>query len=211
VIWKHNVEDNNQAVEQALHYKFREFSVDKEYFRIDKKRAIKIAAKLVKDIMPVQNSKAKQFQTLKNKTNKSATNSASKSLWNDILKSGLPVFIKEAIRLCIREGKVGQPQYRRFSAIRNNGFTDIGRIDLYVLKERLRCVVTSKNIPHARKIIKQEIGTQVEITNWDGGVSFFIKNEKEFIALKNWLYLGNKKVSKLIKGKGFSKLFLKTS
>src|ERR1700741_3317538 len=138
VIWKHKVDDDNRAVENALHYKFRQFSVDKEYFRIDKKKAIKIASQLVKDIKPLTNSKVKQYQSLKNKTNKGKVKTASKSIWNEIIKSNPPSFIKETIRLCLKEGKIGQPQYRRFSAFRRSAFTTIGPADLYILKEHLR-------------------------------------------------------------------------
>lgn len=193
VIWKHKVDDNNQAVEKALHYKFREFSVHKEYFRIDKKRAIKIASQLVKDVKPTKNSKLKQYQSLKNKSSKGKIKSASKSLWSDITKSNLPSYLKETIKLCLKEGKIGQPQYRRFSAVRGDRFTNIGRIDMYILKEKLRLVVTaSKSITHTKRVIKDKIGTQVKITEWEGGVSFFVRDQKEFTALKKWFLLGKK-------------------
>lgn len=190
VIWKHKVEDNNQAVEKALHYKFREFSVTKEYFRIDKQRAIRIASQLVKDIKPVANSKAKQYQTLRQKSNKGNIKKASKSLWKEITDSDSPAFVKDAVRSCLREGKVGQPQYRRFSALRSGGFTTIGRFDLYILKEHLRMGVTTDSKIKAKRLIKTKLGKGIKTKDWEGGVTFIISNEREYKALKKWISLG---------------------
>jgi hypothetical protein len=193
VIWKHEVKDDNRAVEKALHYKFREFSINKEYFRIDKKRAIKIAAQVVKDIAPVKNIKAKQYRSIKNKVSKPQYQAASKNLWNDIIKKAEKPFLKEAIRLCLKEGKTGEPQYRRFSVIRNGDFTQIGRADLYILKEHIRVVITCLVIKRAIEITKETIGNSVKISRWEGGISFYITNEREFKKLKWWFDLGKKK------------------
>lgn len=190
VIWKHKVEDDNCAVEKAIHYKLREFSVDKEYFRIDKKRAIKIASQLVKHIKPLTNSKLKQYQSLKNKASKSKVKTASKSIWKEIINSNSKSFIRDAIRSCLKEGKVGQPQYRRFSALRSSGMTTVGRFDLYILKERLRLGVTTDSKTKSKRLIKSKIGKDVKITNWEGGVAFFISDQKQYQALKKWLQLG---------------------
>jgi hypothetical protein len=198
VLWKHKIDDDNRAVEKALHYKFREYSVDKEYFRIDNKKAIKIASQLVKDIKPAKNSKAKQYQSLKNKQSKEKVKTASKSLWNEIINSNPPTFIKETIKLCLKEGKIGQPQYRRFSAIRNSGHTGIGRADLYILKEHLRIVITNKSIHHAKRVVKDKIGEHVKVTKWEGGVSFFISDQKQYNALKRWFILGKKPLPRYV-------------
>jgi hypothetical protein len=193
VIWKHKVDDDNQAVERALQYKFREFSVSKEYFRINKKTAIRIASQFVKDIKPLRNLKAKQYQSLKSQPNKPRYKKASKSLWSEIIKSNERPFVREAIALCLKEGKLGQPQYHRISAIRNHHFTHIGRVDMYFLREKLRLVVTTTKAVYAvKRIIKEKIGKQVEITTWEGGVSFFVKDIKEFKALKKWFVLGRR-------------------
>lgn len=190
VVWKHKVEDNNQAVEKALHYKFREFSVHKEYFRIDKNKAIRIASQLVKDIKPLANSKAKQYQSIKQKSNKGKFKSASKSLWKEIVDSKSPAFVKDAIHACLKEGKIGQPQYRRFSAFRSNGATGIGRFDLYILKEHIRIGVTTESKIKAKRVIRVKLGNAVKTKDWEGGVTFVISNEREYKALVKWLSLG---------------------
>ncbi len=192
VIWKHKIEDNNQAVEKALHYKLREFSLDKEYFTIDKKKAIKIAARLIKDIKPLSNPKANLVQALKKKASSKEYKAASKSEWNEILRYTTKPFVKEAIQLCLNEGKLGQPQYRRFSAIRSSGFTSIGRFDLYVMNEHLRIGVTFDSKIKAKRLIKSKIGSQVKTKDWEGGVTFIVSDQKEFNAMKRWLRLGQK-------------------
>lgn len=192
VLWKHKVEDNNQAVEKALHYKLREFSLDKEYFTIDKKKAIRIAAQLIKDIKPLPNPKAKQVKALKKKVTSKEYKTASKTVWKEILRTTSKPFVKEAIQLCLNEGKLGQPQYRRFSALRSSGFTSIGRFDLYVMKEHLRIGVTFDEKAKAKRLIKTKVGSQVKTKDWEGGVTFIISDQKEFNAMKRWLRLGQK-------------------
>ncbi|PBQ33896.1 hypothetical protein CNR22_19605 [Sphingobacteriaceae bacterium] len=192
VIWKHKIEDDNQSVEKALHYKLREYHLNKEYFKIDKKKAIKIAAQLMKDIKPLKNPKAKRVEAFKKDNNSKEYKLASKTEWKEVSRATSKEFIKEAIMLCLKEGKVGQPQYRRFSAIRNSAFTTIGGFDLYVMNQHLRVGVTFDSKVKAKKLIKAKIGSQVNTKDWEGGVTFIISNQKEFNAMKRWLRLGQK-------------------
>lgn len=198
VIWKHKIDDDNRAVERALHYKFREYSIGKEYFRISKKIAVRIAAKFVKDVKPFKNLKIKQYQVLKHKSSEKKVKTASRTLWNEVINSDSPTFVKDAVKLCLKEGKIGQPQYRRFSAIRNSGHTGIGRADLYILKEQVRIVITNKSTRHVKAVIKNRINEKVKITTWEGGISFFISNSTEFKSLKKWFELGLKPVQKYV-------------
>lgn len=190
--WKHFIHDDCESVEKALHYKFNQYRTDRENFRMDKELAKKETIKFLKAIQPLKNSNSIIYKNLRDKDNKENIVLAKKKLWQDISQKNSHNFIREAIKLCLQEGKLGQPIYNRFSAFRNNSVTKIGRIDLYALSEHLRLVVTTKSISLAKKVLKEKISNQVKITTWNGGISFFIKNQKEYIALKKWLALGKK-------------------
>lgn len=148
----------------------------------------------MKDIVPLKNSEMEQYQTIKDSKKKEVPLEliieAKEILWEDVISKNKHSFIKDAIKMCLQEQRVGQPLYNRISALRGAGFTHIGRIDMYVLKEHLRFVVTTNAIPYAKVRIISEIGDQVQMKNWEGGVSFFIRNKDEYKSLKKWLGLG---------------------
>jgi len=194
VAWKVQVEGNPERVEKALHYKLKEFNVGKEYFRIDKKIALKICRRLVKELAPHKNPKASQYKILsKPKTaGKTGLKKASSNLWNEVLNSDSPKFVKNALKLCLKEGRLGQPQYRRFSSIRRDMHTEIGPIDLYILKKHLRIVTYTINKKKGKEDIIKRMGKNIKILPWLNGLSFFITSQSELNALNKWIHLGVK-------------------
>lgn len=192
LVWSAYIAEDCESVERALHYKFSQFQLDRENFRVDKGLAKKECGKFVKLILPIKNKDSRILKSISKKQVKTKTNNEKKSLWKDISKSNKHDFIRAAIALCMKEEKFGQPQYRRVSAIRSDGFTGIGRADLYVLSEHLRIVLTTQKLFTAKKLLREKVGNGVKITNWKGGLSFFISNQKEFAAFKKWFNLGQK-------------------
>jgi hypothetical protein len=99
-------------------------------------------------------------------------------------------FIREAIRLLLKEGRNGQPKYRRFSSIRNTKTSGIGILHLYVCSEHLRLVVDTQDPAHATAVVKKKLGQRAKVTPWAGGISFYVRNETEWKRFKNWVGIG---------------------
>jgi hypothetical protein len=177
-------------IEKALHYKFREFSIGREYFKIDPSEAKKIASKLISQIEPIKNKKAKAL--MRKASGYQQKSASKKEHWKLILKENPNNFIKEAVKLLLKEGKLGQPEYGRFSGFRNTAQTGIGRFDLFICKNHLRIVIQTE-VPHkAKRELNQAFGKKLKYLPWEQGVSLFITNNKDFSIFQRHFHLGQK-------------------
>lgn len=183
VEWSMEV-DSVGVAEDVVHYLLKSYRVrnNKEFFEISLNRAIKACEHVSRAIFESEVVRPK----------------FTPEDWQPIIASYKDKFIKETIKLCLKEGRVGEPLRKRFGTIRYK-FKGFNIISLYFTKNHVN-VVTHIEKPHGEKLIKKQFPVSkvwnIQLKEWgawnSGGYSFKIQNNTQFEILKSWLALGKK-------------------
>jgi hypothetical protein len=113
-----------EIAEDAIHYLLRDYRIpyrSKEFFRISKQQAVKVSEYVISSLFETKLVKPKY----------------SEKDWEGILKEDRPAFVKMAIRLCLKEGRHGEPLKKRFGTLRVN-FKGLEMISIYIMKDFLK-------------------------------------------------------------------------
>jgi hypothetical protein len=176
-----------EIAEDAIHYLLREYRVknkSKEFFRITVKEATKVSEHVIKSLFETKVVKPKY----------------SEEDWVSILKEDRPKFVKKAIRLCLKEGRFGEPLRKRFGTLRcNYKGTDI--ITIYIQKDCFKVGIHC-NKQSGKKIIQGIFGKKImKIEGWRDGYSVFIEDSVSAEKMFEWLKLGKHQKQKQILAK----------
>lgn len=165
-----------EIAEDAIHYLLREYRVEnrsKEFFRIPVQKAIKVSEHVIKSLFETKLVRPKY----------------SEKDWEGLLKENRPPFVKKAIRLCLKEGRYGEPLRKRFGTLRCN-FKGLNIISIYIVKEGLKIGVHCNKVT-GKKIIQSIFGKkQMKIEGWRDGYSVSIEDSKSAEKMFQWLNLG---------------------
>jgi hypothetical protein len=116
--------------------------------------------------------------------------------WEMVSESITYSFGKEAIHLCLKEGKVGDPLRKRFVSYRSK-YMNMDRIDLYFTKKHLFVgiktadILKEKNKKELKKLFVSDY-KKLDITDWKYGFNFKITTPQQFKTLKKILKMGSK-------------------
>lgn len=93
----------------------------KEFFRITVREATRVSEHVIKTLFETKIVKPKY----------------SEKDWESLLKEERPTFVRKAIRLCLKEGRYGEPLRKRFGTLRCN-FKGTDIITIYILKDSFK-------------------------------------------------------------------------
>ena len=165
-----------EIAEDSIHYLLRNYRYEKrkEFFRINPKQAIKVSEYVIKSLFETKIVKPKYTE----------------KDWEGILKEDRPAYVKKAIRLCLKEGRYGEPdQRKRFGTLRVN-YKGLNIVSIYIQKENFKLGVHCSKIT-GKKILQGIFGRkQVRIERWRDGYSVFIEDANAAEKVFNWLNLG---------------------
>ncbi|MFL5763551.1 MAG: GIY-YIG nuclease family protein [Bacteroidia bacterium] len=175
-----------EIAEDAIHYILREYrkSKSKEFFQITIREAIRVSEHVIKSLFETKIVKPKY----------------SEKDWETIIKEDRPKFVKKAIRLCLKEGRYGEPVRKRFGTLRcNYKGTDI--ITIYILKDCFKVGIHC-NKQSGKQIIQGIFGKRkIRIEGWRDGYSVFIEDSVSAEKVFEWLKLGKHRKQKQILAK----------
>jgi hypothetical protein len=166
-----------EIAEDSIHYLLRNYRVayrNREFFRISVKEAVKVSEYVIKSLFETPIVKPKYTE----------------KDWEGILKENRPAYVKTAIRLCLKEGRYGEPNDRkRFGTLRVN-YKGLDIISIYIQKSNFKLGVHCSKIT-GKKILQGIFGRkQVRIQGWRDGYSVFIEDKNAAETLFKWLNLG---------------------
>jgi hypothetical protein len=188
--WYQDVPDAPLA-ERLIQYKLQAFHSSKEFYEIPVEKAERIVTDLISKLFHASSNEEKYLAKIEGKKFFDGIGKLDIS-WELLIPTYKNSICKEGIRLCLSEGKKGDPARSRFISYRSN-FKGMKVVHLFFQAKHISVVIEGdRGILLNHIIAKFTPKHLIDFTETAAGYNLKIVNKTQFAKLVNWLGMGKK-------------------